>query len=398
MFLRLYKYGLLQTTRQKMTIFWSLIFPIILGTLFHVAFGGYIEETVVFHQIPVAYVMEEGADEAFTKVLESLEQENELIKVISVDKEEAKRLLKEEKVEGIYYNLKPVPQKPAGSQEKVSDGENDGKWNVTLTVTKQEMNQSILSSVLEQYQRTIHTMKTIRVENPQGIKAAMEVINGQCEYLKEGSISDTPKNVMTDYFYALIAMNCLMGVTMGLESALNFKADLSNLAARRVVASTKRYGLLLPELAAKLTVQFLCTVFSVCYLMYAMKISLGEKFGFVLLTTLVGSMVGIFLGFFIGGIGTYNESVKEGICVSCMLLSSFLSGLMVGGMYHFLERYAPVVNRINPASLIAHALYSLNIYEGYGRYMQCMISLLLLAALLGAGGFFLIRRERYASI
>ena len=81
-----------------------------------------------------------------------------------------------------------------------------------------------------------------------------------------------------------------------------------------------------------------------------------------------------------------------------MLFSSFLAGMMVEGMYRFLETHMPVVNRINPASLISHALYSLDIYQGYEKYAQCMVSLLLIAVLLGVCGFALVRRERYASI
>ena len=102
MFFKLYRYSILQTMRQKLTIFWSLLFPIIMGTLFRVSFGDFMNETVVFHQIPVAYVTEEGQFDAFQAVLESLEEEEELVELILVDREEAEALLKDEKVEGIY--------------------------------------------------------------------------------------------------------------------------------------------------------------------------------------------------------------------------------------------------------------------------------------------------------
>ena len=383
MFFRLYLYSIRQTTRQKLIMFWSLIFPVILGTLFRIAFGEFINEEVVFHQIPVAYVAEESASQIFAEMLKFLEEDNKLVKVIETDEANAQKLLKEEKVEGIYYN----------KASEIGDG-----GNISLTVTKDEMSQSILSSVLEQYQRVFHTMQNIGRKNPAGIKEAVQVMEQEYQYLKEGAISDTPQNAMTDYFYALIAMNCLMGVSMGMQIAVGFKANLSDLAARRVVSGTGQFGMMMPDLLAKITIQFLCTVFAVCYLMFALKIPLGDKFGFVLLTTLVGSIVGIFMGFFIGAVGTYRESLKEGLCICSMMLSSFLAGLMVGNMYRFLENHVPIVNRINPASLIVKALYSLNIYEGYERYTQCMISLIVLAAVLGAGAFAMIRRERYASI
>lgn len=395
MFFKLYRYSVLRTVRQKLIIFWSLLFPIIMGTLFRVSFGDFMNETVVFHQISVAYVTEEGQFDAFLEVLKSLEKEEKLVEVVLADREEAEALLKDEKVEGIYQRTISAAVQ---NTEREMIGIEQSAENITLTVTKKGINQSILSSVLEQYQRIFQAMEHIAKEQPAGIEKAASVIKQQCQYLKEGTISETPRGDVTDYFYALIAMNCLMGVLMGLQSALEFKANLSPLAARRVMASTHRFGLLLPDLAAKLTVQFLCTVFSVCYLMFAMQVSLGEKFPLVLLTTLVGSLVGIFGGFFIGAAGTYKETIKEGICISWMLCSSFMAGLMVQGMYRFLENHMPVINRINPASLISHALYSLDIYQGYEKYIQCMVSLLLIAALLGVCGFALVRRERYASI
>lgn len=395
MFFKLYHYSFKRTVRQKLVIFWSLLFPIIMGTLFRASFGDFMNETVVFHQIPVAYVTEEREFDAFHEVLKSLEEEEELVEVVLVNQEEAKELLKDEKVEGIYQRIIPT----AGQNtEHQAIGIEQSAENINLIVTEKGMNQSILSAVLEQYQRTFQTMEHIAREQPAGIEAAVSVMREQCQYLKEETISETPRGHVTDYFYALIAMNCLMGVTMGLQSALEFKANLSPLAARRVMASTHRFGLLLPDLAAKLTVQFLCTVFSVCYLMFAMQVALGKNFPLVLLTTLVGSLVSIFMGFFVGAAGTYKEAIKEGICISWMLCSSFMAGLMVQGMYRFFEKHMPVINRINPASLISHALYSLDIYQGYEKYIHCIISLLIIAALLGTCGFALVRRERYASI
>lgn len=393
MFFRLYKYSMLQTTRQRLIMFWNLIFPIILGTLFQMVFGNFTEEEITFHQIPVAYVAEEGADTSFTELLELLEEDSKLIKVETVGREEAKKLLKEEKVEGIYYNGRGT----LSGQEGEDSGQ-EKEQGISLTVTGQNITQSILSTILEQYERTAKTLANIGQEHPEGLEKAASLLEKECQYLKEGGISDTPKSAMMDFFYSLIAMNCLMGGTVGMMSAVNFKADLSDLAARRVVASTNRFGILLADLAAKITVQFLCTTFSACYLMYVLHVSVGNKFGWILLTVFVGSIVGIVLGFFIGVIGKLRENVKEPLCIGIMLVSSFFSGLMVPTMYRIVETYAPVIHRINPASLIVKALYSLDIYETYGRYMQCMVSLLILTILLGAGAFVIVRRERYASI
>lgn len=384
MFGRLYKYNLIRYGRQKIMIFWNLIFPIILGSLFQIAFGNYTEEEVIFHQIPVACVEEEKSDENFTALLKNLEKE-EMITVEFVEEKEAEALLREEKVEGIYWNKKESSTAESGEE-------------IVLVVSEQGMNQSILSTILEKYEQIKAAFVNIGKEHPEKIQAAAAQLTEECQYLREGSVLREPVNNILDYFYSLLAMNCLMGATAGLMSAVEFKANLSDLAARQVVTGTRRFGILLPNLAAKITIQFGYLVFSLCYQMFALNIPLGNQWGFVLLTLFVGDILGIVFGFFIGVLGKMKYSVKESFCIMFMLVSSFFSGLMVAGIMRVIERYVPIFNRINPASLIVKSLYSLNIYDTYEKYFQCMGNMLLLILALGAGAFMMVRRERYASI
>ena len=185
---------------------------------------------------------------------------------------------------------------------------------------------------------------------------------------------------------------------MGLQCAVEFKANLSALAARRMAAGVSRFRMLWPDLAAKVTLQFVYIIFSVSYLMFALDVPLGDQWGFLLLTLFSGGVLGVFLGFFIGVCGKMPYQMKEALCVTIMLVSSFFSGLMVSGIQRLIERYVPVFARINPASLITKACYSLNIYDTYGRYLENMGIMLALTAALAAGSFLIVRRERYAGI
>ena len=156
--------------------------------------------------------------------------------------------------------------------------------------------------------------------------------------------------------------------------------------------------MLLPDLAAKITMQFLYAAFSICYLTFALNVNLGEHLGWMFLTALMGSALGIVIGFFIGVAGKLRYGVKEGLCIGIMLVSSFFSGLMFQGMARIVELYAPVLNQINPATLISKSLYSLNIYDNMKPYAQCMGNMAALIFILGAGAFLLVRRERYAAV
>lgn len=376
MFLRTYKYSLLRTVRQKEILFWSILFPILLGTLFKVTFGDAGAKENTFQQIPVAYVEGEQLQQEFKELLKELETENDLVKVNSVNREKAEKMLKEEKVDGIFQNDKEI----------------------SLIVTEEGISTSILNSIQEQYEQVTGAFSKIAAEHPEKLQALAQSVSKPWNYLKADSITNQEMDMFLDSFYALIAMNCLFACFSGAESAVKFKANLSQLAARRVAASTNRFVIMLSEIAAKITVQTFCTVLGVCYLRYVLNVNLGEQMGRILLVVLVGNVIGVMLGIFVGSIGKVSQTVKEGICVSVSLFSCFLAGLMVVGMYQIVEKFAPVINRINPAALIVKALYSLNIYEGYARYNQCLATLLGIAALLCTASYLLVRRERYASI
>lgn len=377
MFFRLYKYSIFQSLRDKLTLFWNLVFPIVLGTLFQVSFGGYAKEEVIFHQIPVAYAAE--SDETFGELLKGLEEDSGLIKVQTAEYEKARQLLKGGKVEGIYH-VEP------------------DTGDITLIVAEQGMNQTILNSILEQYQRASAAFSNIARENPAGIQAAATRLEEECRYLKAGSVTDASMNSTMDCFYSLVAMTCLMGATSGLIVASDFKADATPLAARRAAAGASRISMLLPDLAAKVTMQFLYTAFSICYLTFVLGIDLGEHWGLMFLTALIGSILGIMIGFFIGAAGKVRYGIKEGLCIGIMLVSSFFSGLMFQGMARIVETYVPVLNQVNPATLVSKALYSLNIYDNLGPYFSCLGRAAVLILVLGAGVFLLVRRERYAAV
>lgn len=375
MFFRLFGYSALRSLRQKDIIFWSMIFPIILGTLFKVAFGGY-HETLQFEQIDVACVAGKESQEEFAELLNQLETESELVNVVYTTEKEAERLLKKDKIIGIYYN----------------------EAEISLKVSGEDISQSILKSILEQYNRTAAAFSDILTVHPEGMAQAVQALEGEWEYLKEDSVTNKEMDVMADYFYALIAMSCLYGCFMGNKCAIEFKGDLSALAARRTAASTNRFLILCADVAAKVLVQFGCTVIGVIYLRYALKVELGTETLRMLLVILLGSLVGVLTGVFISSLGKGKASLKDGICIGVTMIECFLSGLMVAGMYRIVEDYAPVINRINPATLMLKAMNSLNIYDSYTRYNQCVLSLLIISAVLGISSYLLVRRERYASI
>ena len=84
--------------------------------------------------------------------------------------------------------------------------------------------------------------------------------------------------------------------------------------------------------------------------------------------------------------------------MSVTMIGSFLSGLMVGSMRVLVESFCPIINKLNPCALITDMFYSLAIYDTLDRYLQNLITLLIISVILSIGGFLMTRRKKYANI
>lgn len=76
----------------------------------------------------------------------------------------------------------------------------------------------------------------------------------------------------------------------------------------------------------------------------------------------------------------------------------YLSGMMGITMKYVVDKNVPIINKINPASMITDGLYSLYYYDTFDRYWFNIISLLIFAFVLMLISFFSLRRQKYDSI
>ena len=98
--LHLMKYNLMVKIKCVNVVFWPLVFPLILGTLFYFAFGSM--EEADFETVQTIVVKEADADPVFLEFLETMEtDESHLVEVREMSGEEARLALEEKKASGI---------------------------------------------------------------------------------------------------------------------------------------------------------------------------------------------------------------------------------------------------------------------------------------------------------
>lgn len=378
----IFKYTFKQLLRNKSELFWILLFPIMLGCLFKIAFSN-IGAAESFQAIPVAIVCEESdAADAFKTVADGLSEEgdDQLLTPTYCEEKKALQLLEAKEITGIIY---------AGDTVKLT---------VSANMTNDSLNQSILDSFVTQYNMNSTAFADIAMNHPEQLQTAVKAMTDTPSFNKEVSLSSSTTDTYTQYFYNLIAMACLYTGMAGVYVSVHNQGNLSALGARRNISPTNKMKNIVAELFSNIVFQFLCNLIGFFFLLLVLKAEIGAKLPFAILTVFVSCLTGVTMGFFIGAFGNLSSNVKEGIVLSISMICCFLSGLMVGNMRVLVDMVCPAFNRINPAALISDSFYSLSMYDTMTRYSRNIITLLILSTIFCVGGFLLTRRKKYASL
>ena len=380
MFWHLYKYHFKASIRNKSAIFWSFAFPLILATLFYFGFGNLLNDSEELKPVPAAIVETKAAKDAegFKQTAAELSKkgEDQLLKVKYTSLKKAEKLLQDGKIDGFYT---------------LGD-------NIRLTVKENGINQTILKEVSDQYIQMNNMVRQTIKEHPEGMEKLVKAMSQNMVENQQISLGNEDANMMVQYFYALLAMVCLYGGFMGLQSALHAQANLSDIAARKAVSPADKLKSTAADFLVGVTVQFLAFLVAIGYMRLFLKIDLGSQAGFILLAGFIGCFTGVSIGLFIGSIGRMSRDTKSGLNIGISMFFCFFSGLMIGNMKDIVEKHVPLFNRINPAALITDCFYSLNIYDDLSVYFRSCISLIIISVLFCLGSFFMMRRKKYASI
>jgi ABC-2 type transport system permease protein len=379
MFFHQYKYRIKFFLHTPTILFWALIFPMLLGTLFQSTFGSTNSQAEGFKTIPVAVITDSTASNA-TEFLEKMKElsyqnDNKMFELKETTYEEAQKLLYDEEIYGIILN--------STTRE--------------LVVAESGFEVSVIKQFLDEYLRVESYIKDVMAIYPDRIMQADTIQNSE-SFIKTVSLKGNDIDATLQYYYALIAMVCLFGSYLGLANARDIQANLSANAARRCVSASRKTNLVCADSLAALTIHFSELVIVWVYLKFVLGVNIGEQPLAYFAVCLVGSIIGITFGQFIGIACRGSEAAKEGILTSVSLSMSFLSGLMFGNMQDVVRKNMPIINDINPAALITDAFYSLTVFDDYSRYFKSLISLIIISAILLTGSILLVRREKYESI
>lgn len=331
-------------------------------------------------------------NEAFKTSFEELSDENNEDRLFNTQyttEEKAKELLDNGEIVG-YMKLKE--DKPI------------------LTFATSGINETIFKYVTEEIEQTSDIIKNLsETETQKQITSGNyninyeEIYNKVIELAKEDkvklkNISNSNLSYTMIEFYTLIAMTCLYGGMLSMVSINQTLANMSNKGKRIAVSPTKKGTIILSSLLASYIAQLIGLAILFVYTLFVLKVDYGDNTSLIILLAMIGSFAGLTLGTFVGTLFKTNENAKTGILIALTMFWCYLSGMMGITMKYVVDKNVPIINKINPASMITDGLYSLYYYDTFDRYWFNIISLLIFAFVLMLISFFSLRRQKYDSI
>ncbi|MBQ9658823.1 MAG: ABC transporter permease [Clostridia bacterium] len=393
MFIHNFKYALKTLFRNRMLIFWTFAFPIILGTFFNMAFSN-IENSEKLDIINIAIINNEEFknSEIFKDAFENLSDENNeerLFNTKYVTESEAKKMLQNKEIVG-FLKLE----------------ENEPK----VTFATSGIDETIFKYVTEELVQTADIFKNLSEEE---IKKEMMSGNFNIDYesiykkiaeitekqdVKLTNISNKNLSYTMIEFYTLIAMACLYGGIIGVVAINQNLANMSNKGKRVAVSPTSKAKLVLSSVCASYITQIIGVALLFIYTIFVLKVDYGDNLALVITLAMAGSLAGLSIGTFVATVFKTNEGTKNGIIIAFTMLGCFLSGMMGITMKYIIDKNIPIVNKLNPASMITDGFYSLYYYETLDRYFFDLASLLVFAFILISVSYISLRRQKYDSI
>ncbi|HHX60275.1 MAG TPA: ABC transporter permease [Epulopiscium sp.] len=330
-------------------LFWSLIYPIVLVTFFHIAFSGIanIEFTNIDVGIekgnPIIYILEE------TKMLN----------VKEVSKEEANEKLINHEIYGFVDN------------------------ELNILVNEPGINQTIIKEIVEQ----IKQIKTLN--------RPMEDYDFTADYTVE---KNQKANGIMIIFYSLIAMVSTYGVFVGIETASLTQANLTNIGARLNMTPLKKRSFLFAGVIVALVLNLIANGLLLLFIKYVLHMSLFIEMGRSLIFIILGNLFGVALGVFIGVSNKQSSGIKTMISIVVTLSLSFLSGMMSPDVKVILDEKIPLLGKMNPIAIITNNLYKINLLGNTKDMGIGIFVLIAYSVILMLGSYMFLRRRNYDSI
>ena len=382
----MFKYYLYKTLREKSTLFWSLVFPLALMTAMNFAFGSIydIENKIDPHKAVIVNDGQGDFADSFVALIEQFsgeDAEKEYYILSEADTlEEAKKILTDKEAEVVYHVT-------------------DDDIEIFLSEDHSDTAYILSSMFADSYKHRYSLVKDALMKDPSKVQDIIGMITEPSTYTKRAdNIFDGESNPYSWYFYSTFVMGVFFMSMMGIGLVGDLKADVSKEAMRFSVSPVKKGKMIFLSFFSKFIPCIVIAAIQLIIMRTAFNVSLGDNM--IKLAVFVISIItfslsfGVICGVFFKGTVTQRGNKATGV----IMTSVFLSGEMIAQLPGVIEQYCPLINDINPATVMNMAFFKMTVGNSDQEFFLNMAKIIAVSIILMVIGAVILRREKYASV
>lgn len=393
-------------------VVWTLIFPIVLATVFNFMFEP-MRSTGSVEAVDVAVVADDAwEDSPFSQVVDTLSEADEPLLAVHpvATEQDARELIAEGSVAGAYVvdaagnegNAEqsgsdeldavdaagPADAAGAASGSGTAAGSSDVSTSTssagstgapriilapagsgTGSDASYDVNRAILESVVTSYLQSEALIEELATHDPVALSDPTTIENalGLSVSVREVSLTHAQPDSMVRFYYALLGMASIFAAQLAGESVWHLQPTSSAAGARRTVSSTSRMRLLIPTIGACWAVSTIFLAIAFGYICLTAHIDFSGREGLCLVGIAAASLLSCGIGALMGALpGRMGSDSRRGILTALTCLLSLFAGLYGEPTMELADTIAqalPAATWLNPVCLIRDLFYTVYYYD-----------------------------------
>ena len=382
----MFKYSIIKMFRSIGGLFWMFIFPLVLMTAMHFAFDSiYSYQNSIDPMRTILITEGQGVyQEGFEDLIESLSEEGSEDQLFILEEADS---------------LEDAKAKLAGEEAEIIFVVSDGDVEVYLQENHSITSAAVAGSIADTYKQRYQLIADAWEQDP---AFAMELVNDARENVtytvSEEDVFGAEPNPYNWYFLSTLVMGILFMAMMGINMVGDLRADVSAVAMRYSVSPARKGQMVVTAFAARVIPGIVIVAIQLMVMKYVFGIYLGNDYLKLALFAVSAVMFSISFGVICGLCFKGDVHQRGNKATSLIMISVFLSGEMISQLPGLFERYFPIFNKINPATVLNMALFKLTIGNSAEGFFMNIAEIIGLTVVFLAIGIAVLRREKYASV
>ena len=381
--------------RNTSSLFWVLAFPVILAALMLGIMGNlqdsYTAEAQHFAIVSDAnWKASPGADELVSSLSKKPKAGSDdtqlLIPTTVASKAEADTRLDGRKDIGYLYAGPDGLVNMVLSDREAASIQSDATASEGIAV-------SILSASLGSFNQANSARAAIASPSNQVL-----LQSGGQTYTKQIRLTHIHPSMTAPYFFAVLAMACLIGASTAAEMIAKTQPNLSALGARRASSPSPKWRQAAGAFLASWLFSAISLLVAYIFVRTVCGVQTGGRDPIALIAIAVGTFMATAFGSMMGAIPKLPTETKVGLVIGIdCTLSAFIGlyGSLAMDLNNAIQEHAPILHLLNPVKQVSNLFYDIVYYDSLAPFARTCGILVTMAAIFLAICGLLLRKQRY---